>query len=237
MNIQISRRAIIAIALVIGGLGALLVALQTFTEAVDAGHHLRPYDSGVVHKVEVGDFLTVYVDDESKRIGADLISGMVLVALATAAAITLLLLSAAGAAKRLRVFYALSALGLGFLAFDELGAIHETLGHNMPFLVDLPGVHRPDDVVYAVYVLPALAFLFFFRDILASSRLGRRLFVGAFALFVIAGLLDVAGLALDEPFEILVAVAIAAGFVSLMVTHLSEHLNLSASRDAESVRS
>lgn len=232
MKIDIPRRTVVIALIAIGGLGALLVALQSFSESVAAGHHLRPYDSGVVHKVRIADTFDFYVDHESKRIGADLVSGFVLVALATAAAMTLLLLSAAGAARRLLTFYGLSALGLAFLAVDELGAVHETLGHNMPFLVDLPGVERPDDVIYAAYVIPALAFVFFFRDTLRDSRTANRLFLAAFGLFVLAGVLDLAGLALDEPFEILVAVAIAAGFVTLMVTHLSRHLNLSRSEGA-----
>lgn len=227
MKIEIPRRLLIAAVIAIAGLGALLVVLQTYSESVDAGHHLRPYESGVVHKVRVADSFNVYVDHESKRIGADLVSGMVLTALATAAAMTLLLLSAAGGPRRLLTFYALSALGLGFLAVDELGAIHETVGHNLPFLVDLPGVERPDDVIYALYILPALAFIVFFRDTLMDSRIARRLFIAAFALFVFAGILDVAGLALDEPFEILVAIAIASGFVTLMITHLARALNLS----------
>lgn len=216
---------LVAILVIVGG--AALLVLPSLSDTVDSGHDLRPYESGEVYEVRVADAITVYADEETRDgIGTDLFSGMALVILATAAAITALLLTAVGAARKLRLFYGIAAAGLGFLALDELLALHETIGHNLPFLADLPGVERPDDMVFAAYLIPAIAFVLYFRDVLSDSRTAVRAFIAAVVLFALTGLFDVTGSMLDEPMEILVAVAIVVGLVALMIEHLTVALRL-----------
>ena len=92
------------------------------------------------------------------------------------ALMTALLLGAVGSRARLRRFFGFAAGGLAFLAADELFAIHETVGHNLRFLADLPGVERPDDVVFLSYGLAVLVFAWLFRDILLQNVAAVRLF-------------------------------------------------------------
>ncbi|HMJ02445.1 MAG TPA: hypothetical protein VK506_05860 [Conexibacter sp.] len=227
-----ARRAwrwwLVAAFLALVAVGALLTVLPGLADVVDEGTDLRPYPAGHVKEVRIADTFTVYVDDESSRVGTDLISGLALVVLATASALTLVLLAAAGAARRLLVFHLVTALGLGFLALDELAGIHETIGHNLPFLADVPGVGRPDDLIIALYIIPAIAYVVVFRDVLRGSPLVLRLFVAAVACFGLSGVMDVADLPLDEPLEMLGAAAIAGGLVLLMAQHLGAALQLPA---------
>lgn len=200
---------------------------------VDKGRDVRPYDSGVVYEIRLFDSVTVYAAEES-RPDPDAISGSAMVALATAALMTALLLGAAGAQTRLRNFYALAAAGFGFLAIDEFFALHETFGHNLLFLSDVPGVERPDDVLFALLAVPAAVFLYLFRDVVTSSRRSVNFFVAAIVLFVLAGISDLAGVGTDELFEVLSAGAIVAGFVSLIALHLSAALGLDRDGDQPS---
>jgi len=189
-------------------------------EVVDTGRDLRPYESGVIYKIRVADSVTVYAAAESKP-DMDAISGSVLVALATAALFAALLLAALGAERRLRLFYGLASAGFAFLAVDEFFAIHETVGHNLIFLANVPGIERPDDLIIAAYLVPAAAFLYYFRDIMASSRRAIAFFAAAVSLFVLAGACDLAGLILDEPLEVLSAACITAGFATLIAAHVT----------------
>lgn len=184
-------------------------------------------DSGLVYEIRVLEAFTVYADEES-RLMLDKLTSAVLVACATIAFMSLLLLRAAGAPSRLRRFFVCAAFGLSYLALDELFAIHETLGHNLQFLADLPGVDRPDDLVFLAYALPVAAFAWVFRDIL-TARPGplRLLAVGAF-FFAVAAAGDLAGAGLDEAGEGAAGICLLVAFVAITASTLREHLGLSA---------
>ena len=214
-------------------LGAGLLVLPGATDVVDRGYDLRPYPSGEVFEVRIADTVTLYFDQESDEFDGDVLSGAALVALTTIAAMTLLLLRAAAAPLRVRRFYLLTTLGLGLLAFDEMVGLHESVGHNLPFLADLPGVERPDDVVFALYFLPVIAMVVVFRDVLGSSPLARRLFLALIPLFGLAVLFDLTGSLLDEPVEMLCALTGGAGLIALMARHLMQYLGLERLRDAQ----
>jgi hypothetical protein len=220
------RPAVIAVALAVFGVGLMAMAFApSLYEVVDEGRDLRPYDAGEVYEIRIADAVTVYAAEES-RPELDRISGSALVALATAALMTCLLLGAARGPRRLRLFYGLSAAGLAFLALDENFGVHETIGHNLPFLADFPGVERPDDLIIALYLVPALAFVVYFRDAITSSRWAVRLFAAALAAFALAELFDLAGLPADEAVEMVSALCIVGGFAALIATHLSTVLGL-----------
>ena len=189
-------------------------------EVVDKGDDIRPYDSGVVYEIRVADSVTFYAAEES-RPDMDAISGSVLVALAVASLITSLVLRAAGKELRLRHFYTLASIGFALLALDEYFAIHETIGHNFPVLTDLPGIERPDDVLFSLLLIPALIFVYGYRDILFGTRRLRWLFAGAFAAFVMAASSDIVGVAADEPLEVVSGALILGGFASLIAGHLA----------------
>lgn len=222
------RNAAIAVIGLMLAAGLFVYFAPSFYEVVDKGPYVRPYapDPESVYELRLFGAITVYGDSESQP-RTDVISGAILVALSTAALMAFLLLRAALAPQRIRRFYGIATLGLAYLAVDELMAIHETVGHNLLFLTDLPGVERPDDFVIALYVVPAVVYIYVFRDVLLDEVRSRLLFGAAIALFACAGIADVSGLAVDELFEVLSGVCIGAGFFLLLATHLTTYLGLS----------
>ncbi|HZO61129.1 MAG TPA: hypothetical protein VFB51_15690 [Solirubrobacterales bacterium] len=183
-----------------------------------------PYKAGTVKEVRVLDSVTLYVDGEPKP-GPSVIGGIGLIALATAAFMTAAALRIAGRRGRLIAFYLLIAAGLGYAGMDELFAIHESIGHNLQFLADLPGVTRPDDLVIAAYLIPAAAFAFVFRDILLSHRGAAAALAGGLGLFALGTGADIAGATSAEKYlELLSGMCIAAGLALLMYSHLRRNL-------------
>jgi hypothetical protein len=53
-------------------------------------------------------------------------------------------------AGRTRQMLTLSAAAAIWLGLDEGLALHETIGHDLGFLADLPWVRAPDDVIFAL---------------------------------------------------------------------------------------
>jgi hypothetical protein len=220
------RRVVVASVFAVVALVALVSLAPSLyeVEAKGKGPPLVPYEhSGLVYKVRVLDLFSVYADEES-RPTADKLSAVALVAMATMAAMALLLLNASRAERRTRRFYAFATAGLAYLAADELFAFHETVGHNLRFLADLPGVERPDDVVFLSYGIPLAIFAWCFRDVLFANPLATRLFGLGTALFAVAAAGDLAGVAIDEPAEVLAAACLAAGLVIITVDVLGAQL-------------
>lgn len=223
-------RAVAIVGLLVICAGAALALLPSLLDMVEKRTSLHPETGETIYKVVISDSLTVRVSSEATRIGPDLFTGMALVAVATAAAMTALLVHAAGGSRRLRSFYALVAAGLAFLALDELCGVHETAGHNMSFLRDLLGVRRPDDVLFGLYLVPAAIFVVCFRDVILGSPVAFKLFLLGFAAFALAGASDIAELPFEEPLEIVVAIAMVGGLVTLMARHLRMALRLPGTR-------
>jgi hypothetical protein len=223
---RLSRRALVAAAIVGLALVALALMAPSLYEVQDRGRDVVPYpNTGEVYKLRVLDTVTVYADGQSRPI-PDKISSAGLVAAATMTLMAALLLAAAGAGRRKRRFYAFATAGLAFLAVDETFAVHQTIGHNLGFLADLPGVDRPDDVVFALFGVAALAFVWSFRDILLSRRRPTQLFVLGGAFFGIAVLGDVTSRSFEEPAEIMAAGFILAGLIILTAGILRLELGL-----------
>ena len=214
-----------------GGLVALVaLAVVVFLapslyEVQDKGRNVVPYDSGVVYKVRVLDEFNLYASEES-RPEADKLSGFGLVAAATMMFMAVLLLNAVRASPHLRRFYMFGAAGLAFLAADEIFGLHETLGHNLQFLGDLPGVERPDDLIFSLYVIPAALFAWYFRDILVAHRNAVRFFAVGIFFAVVAAVGDLTGSGVDELAEVITAFCLLAGLVALTVTTLRQELDL-----------
>jgi hypothetical protein len=184
-----------------------------------------PYDAGKVKEVRVLDSFTVYVDGEPKP-GPSVIGGIGLIVLATAAFMTAAALRIAGRRGRLIAFYLLITAGLGYAGLDELFAIHESIGHNLQFLADVPGVTRPDDLVIAAYVIPAGAFAYVFRDVLLSNRLAALALGAGLGFFALGTAADVTGSTTAEKYlELFSGACIAAGLAVLMYSHLRRNLS------------
>jgi hypothetical protein len=167
----------------------------------------------------------LYVDGEPKP-GASVFGAIALFMLATAAFLTFAALRFAGARSHLRSFWLIASAGLGVAAADELLAIHESIGHNLPFLADLPGVKRPDDVLLMLYVPGALLFGWWFRDVLREHRLTFVCMLAAITCFALSGASDLASLRVEELFELMAGLFIATGLIDLMRRHLKSNLQI-----------
>jgi hypothetical protein len=219
------KRAVLVLVGVIAALVVLAVLAMTVS---GSGYEVRdatvPYDASDVKQVRVADSLTLYVDSESQPTTGWII-GMALLVLATAAFMTALVLRMAGRRGHLVAFYAVTAAGIGFAALDELYAIHETTGHNLQFLADLPGVSRPDDVLTALYILPAAAFAYHFRDVLMSVPRAALALAAALGFFAVSVVFDIIGkTTIESLLELCSGLCITACLVLLMHTHLRQNV-------------
>ena len=200
--------------------GALVVAFAAGGDLLaDRGPVDVSYPAGEVKEMRVLGLLDVYVDGEP-RPGFSVLGSIALFILATASLMTMAALRLAGARGRLGWFWLIAAAGLAIAAADELLAIHESVGHNLPFLADLPGVKRPDDLLLALYLPAALAFGWWFRDVLRLHRPTLAFLAAGVGLFAVSVAGDLLSLRAEEWFELLAGLSVAAGLVALMRAHL-----------------
>ena len=206
--------------------GAFLaaVALQG-SPVADRGAVDVAYPAGEVHEVRVLGAVDVRVDGEPK-LGASVFGSIALFVLATASFVTFAALRMAGARRQIRTFWLIAAAGLGVAAADELLALHESVGHNLPQLADVPGVTRPDDLLMLLYVPAGLAFAWTFRDVLRERRLTHGCLLAAGGCFVVSIGADLASMHVEEWFELLAGLFIAAGLIALMHEHLARNLQV-----------
>ena len=112
--------------------------------------------------------------------------------------------------------FAIAAAFSLFLVFDDMLAVHETVGHNLAFLTDLPGVDHPDDVIMGLYALAAAWFCWRHRGLAPAGSRARHAWLVAAALGTAAVLLDmlpVDSTRPEEGLEVLCALAMLAGAV------------------------
>jgi hypothetical protein len=214
--------------LAIAGLGAgVFFAVLTATGSLFDLHGQVdvPYPAGEVKELRVLGAFDVYVDGEPK-LGASVFGAIALFMLATAALVTFAALRFAGAPRRLRSFWLIGSAGLAIAAGDELLAIHESIGHNLPFLADLPGVKRPDDVLMLLYLPAALLFVWSFRDVIRGHRVTSSCMIAALGCFALSAVSDLVSLRIEEWFELMAGLFIAAGLIALMHRHLAQHLQI-----------
>jgi hypothetical protein len=229
-------RAALGVAGLIGLLVAVVAARTLQTAEVVAKGKLVPSGGEGVRRVRVWDALEFYISSETARPDSDLLT---IVALAMAAAVlgfSALLLIRAGRRDRTTVCFILAALGASWLAFDEMLAIHESVGHNLQFLRGLTGVERPDDLVFAAYLLPAAAFFWIFRSVLLSVPVARALFVAGGSCVVLASLSDLSGFRGEEAFEFLGAASLGCGFVWLAAVTVGSAVRTASADHAEGAR-
>jgi hypothetical protein len=218
------KKEILAIAgLGAGALAAVLLlsgSLFSVRGTVDV-----PYPAGEVKELRVLGAVDVYVDGEPKP-GASVFGAIALFMLATAAFMVFAALRFAGARPHLRSFWLIASAGLGVAAADELLAIHESIGHNLPFLADLPGVKRPDDVLLMLYAPAALLVGWWFRDVLREHRLTFVSMIAGLTCFALSAASDLASLRFEEWFELMAGLFIATGLINLMRCHLKSNLQI-----------
>ena len=203
-------------------LAAALIYALAQPEVLEKGSLLENADP--VARVEVFERWTFYFDLEYER---DRVSGDVVMSLLLAAVAAVSVLASAagtrlGSTSRVEWFFALLSLGSAVLAIDELFALHESVGYNLDFLADLPGISHADDVLVLVGAAFALWFLWTFRGVIAGSRRAVALFGAAAGAVVVAAPLDAAGLrAVEELTELLGGALALAGTIALALDHLA----------------
>lgn len=211
-----ARASASIVALILAGLAflALAYAASENYEVVREGR-LIPEMKSRVYEVRLFDAFTVYVAPERGVKPLDTLNALVLAATSGAALLAVQLTGARSVFARARAFFAVSSLAFAYLAADEIFGIHETIGANARYLADLPGVKHPDDIVIALYFLPVVVAVAYFRSVIFSSPRGRLFFAAAFAFYVLAALLDVTGALLDEPTEVLSSVFSLGGVTTI----------------------
>jgi hypothetical protein len=196
----------------------LAAALYAGGEIVEHGH-LLPWAGDDVRKARFFDRFDLYISSETGKPSADLLNSYLLVATAAGCFAGALLLYP----PALRPLLLVAGAGLGYLALDEQFALHETLGHNLGFLADLPGVKRPDDVILACYAIPSALFIYVFWAQLRRSARAVVLLVAGLALFAVSALWDLAGLPAEEVFELAPSLAILGAFTFLTYDFARAH--------------
>jgi hypothetical protein len=200
--------------LIVGGTIAVVVLLAVVAyvnaEIVEHGH-LLPWAGDDVRKARFFDRFDLYISSETGKPSADLVNSYLLLATAAVCLTASILLDP----PDLRVLLVVAGIGIAYLAIDEQFAIHESVGHNLRFLADLPGVKRPDDVVLAAYSIPSALFIYYFRPLLRASPRTMTLLVTTLLLFGVSAAWDLSGLPAEEIFELAPSLALLGAFVFL----------------------
>ena len=178
-------------------------------------------DSTYIYRLRVFDAITLKAQPDVKP-SLDVIVAYFLVATSTLAFGCSFLLYLNRVAPRPLRFFLLIGIGALWLGADELMGGHETIAANLPFLADLPGVHRADDVIVVIYAAIAIAILWSFRDVVRGAHRAMRLFAAAVAVAAAASVLDVVGAQwLEEPLEVVAAMIGLLGFGAFALHHLT----------------
>lgn len=214
---KIHQVATVGAFLIVGilAISAIGLALENY-EVVAKGELLDYTSGGTIYHVRLFDRFEFYAEPEV-RPSDDVLVSIVLFGIGFIA-LTFAFLqyhSRHKAEDRTLAFFVVLSLGAAYLACDELFGIHESLGHNMQFLMRIPGVHRPDDAVIASYGIFALAFLVYFRKVLLKARGTLKYFVVAMALFLLAAASDLVASRAEEFLEVLCVFTILYGTLAV----------------------
>jgi len=210
-------RGQLALIVALAGLGALtlLFVVAADRASVVREGQLLAWGGSNVREVSLAG-VDVYLSSEFRFRIDDLTSWM-LVALGSVAALGASLVGFA--ARRTWWMLALSAAAGVWLGLDEGLALHETIGHNLGFLADLPGVRAPDDVIVAAYAVLAIAFAVGYRDLLRTSRAALGFFAAGLAVAALAAVFDLGDVISarnEDVVETLAVFVLLVGYVALV---------------------
>ncbi len=215
--VNVRRAVLVAVAIFVAC--ALLGAAAT--AHVVARGQLLPYTSSTVERVRVFGGPELWLDREALS-PLDALNGLILATGAGMASLAAALTRRWRGPRRVFRFLALLAVGMGFLALDEQLGVHETIGFNLDFLADIPGVGSPEDVIFALYAVPVTAFLVGYRDLLLASPRGLFLAIVGILLFAAAACLELASVPrVEQWIEPSASLALVAGLSLVAVHHLA----------------
>jgi hypothetical protein len=172
-----------------------------------AGDHVRRYELLGVR---------FYVDDET-RPSFDLTTSWSMLVLGGVALLAAILEARIHGRTEAWKFLVIAAVGGFWLGADEALGFHETIGHNLGFLADLPKVDRPDDVVISLYLVLAIAIAVRFRRVLAASHAARAFLVVAVGFAAVSAFFDLIAApdAAEEGMEALATLTALGAFTAL----------------------
>lgn len=213
-----SKRLLAGIVLAAVAVGVLAYHLVSDYEVLEKGR-LLPYTEGQIYKVRFGGWLTLYLEPEL-RPSLDLLNAYLLTGVAFVALSFMVILAAGGDAHSPRFrFFLLAFVGTSYLVADETLGLHETIGHNLRFLAELPFIDRPDDAVVILLAVPAVLFLAVFRGVLLASRRATILFAAGLASFLASACADALSLPGEEAVEVVATTFLVGGMIALGVHH------------------
>jgi hypothetical protein len=217
-----TRWAIVAGAIAVGcALGALLIGMATTLEVLEEGK-LLPYSEGHIYRLRFFGFLELYAEPSRRPKIPDVVNTFILLSLSGVMLASGLAMRSAGErGRRAARFFLLVWLGTAFLGADELLGVHESVGHNLPFLLSIPGIQRPDDFLLLLYGAVGLGAVIVFRDVVLFSRRARPVFAVAIAAALFVAVLDVLGSPWEEAMELVASTGMLGGFILLAVDYLT----------------
>lgn len=229
---RIARPRVTRTRLVVALAVALVLLVAAFVYVL-YGNYEVVSKNRLTYEIELFDRFTITADVESRPRKSTL-NGFLLMAIASIALfVATFLHTIPSPPVRFYRFFFLASAGAAWLAIDEAMGVHETLGHNMDFLADIPGVSRPDDVIFALYGVPALVFAVLFRDVIFSSRKAVFFFGVAALIFLMAAGFDFLTVGLEETIEPVSTLCILAGIVVLALEQLSRAFAARATASSE----
>ena len=214
----------------VGGIALGVLVLAFFTYFAVRHHQFlawegeRPsYDpEGVLEeRVELFGRFELRIAADAERPNGDLVTSYLLFATAGATLLASLLGRTMSRTGRAQWLFLFAFLGTAYLGLDEASELHETVAANVPFLHEIPGIKRPDDLVFALNIVPGAAFVVAFRRELAAFRRALALLAAGFFGFVFAALADLGDLRFENEVEVAGALLLLAGFMALAVDLLA----------------
>lgn len=187
---------------------------------------LLSYTTGEIYKVRFFNSFIVYIEREVLTIpdylNIYLLAGMTFICFTFSIIATVI---GKDVSSKFFWFFLVLFLGLSYLFFDEMVGIHETLGHNLRFLMSLPFVKRPDDFIIMLYAIPAGFFLIYFHRVILSSRKAVFCFSLTVIAFLMAALSDLLTIHFEEFFEILSSLFLVIGILIIGLDYIQQILS------------
>jgi energy-converting hydrogenase Eha subunit A len=180
----------------------------------------------LVHELELLGFLKVRAQELVLN-RFDAFTSLALTTVAVAAFATALFIRTVGGVdwRPLRNFWIVVAAGAAWLAFDELASVHESAGFTFElWFGSIPGFAFEGDLFFALYLVPAIAFVVIERRQIARCRICVRLLIVAVAAFALNAVLDSTLSHLDEVLEALIAALLIFAFTRLAAAHVAAEL-------------
>jgi hypothetical protein len=178
---------------------------------------------GEVWRIRIAGLVTIHVPEFHVGV-SDVLVSMLLVATGTAAGVTWAVLRDLGGSRTgpLLPFHAVVAIGGIGLAIDETFGVHETIGYAIELAFGAPPFfHKPDDAVFAAYVVIALAVAWRFRRIALEPGVARRVVVAGLAFVILLTIADVLNFPGEESFEVLLAAYSLGAYLLLARNHVT----------------